>query len=350
MIPKEELQKIKKELINCKNPLFIFHDDCDGLASFLLLHKFAKKGNWAVLKKKTPEIDRSFLSAVKRHSPDKIFILDIALVNQDFVDEAGIPIIWIDHHLPLERQNTKYFNPRIENKGDSRPTSYWCYIAVDGEKWIAMLGCLGDYFVPEFVEDFMKEYPGLMHKTTDADEIIFNTQFGKLLSIVSFNLTGTKKEANRFIELILKIKNPNEILKKETDEGRLIYERYEKVKKEYDKIISNALRQEYDDILLYRYKEEKYSFLGILSNELRYRSKAKVVIVAKEKGNEIRCSIRTKKINVLPILKKSLEGIEGRGGGHEVAAGAIVAKDDFSKFIKRFTELIKKQKAADSEK
>ena len=56
--------------------------------------------------------------------------MDVALVEQEFIDKAKRPIIWVDHHGPYERRNVKYFNPRIENKEDNLPTTYLCYKVV----------------------------------------------------------------------------------------------------------------------------------------------------------------------------------------------------------------------------
>jgi len=69
-----------------------------------------------VIVKTTPNIDKKFIRKVEEYSPDKIFILDIALVEQDFIDSMKTKIIWIDHHTPIKRYgNVKYYNPRIQN-------------------------------------------------------------------------------------------------------------------------------------------------------------------------------------------------------------------------------------------
>jgi len=333
MISRKEILSIRNELIKSKNPLFIFHNDCDGLSSFLLLYGFAKKGKWIMFRKKVPEINESFLKDIKKYEPDKIFVLDIAIVDQKFIDGANVPIIWIDHHIPITRKNVKYFNPRIKNKNDHRPVSYWCYKIAREPLWVAMFGCIGDYFVPEFINKFIKKYPHLAKKTSNPDEIIFDTKLGELVKMISFNLTGNKKEVEKFITLMTKIKEPQEILERKTKFGKTIYEKYQMVKEEYDKVIKDALKQKEDKILVYTYKEKKYGFAGVVSNELRYRTDAKLIVVAKEKGNEMICSLRSKGINILPIIEKSFKGIEGKGGGHEAAAGAVIKKSDFDKFI-----------------
>src|SRR4030042_2536338 len=95
----KDFDEIRKELDECKRPLFFFHDDPDGLASFLLLYRYCKKG-YGVIVKSDPKVDDKFLRKVEEYMPDKIFILDIALMEQSFADNADAPIIWIDHHQP----------------------------------------------------------------------------------------------------------------------------------------------------------------------------------------------------------------------------------------------------------
>ena len=75
------------------------------------------------------------------------------------------------------------------------------------------------------------------------------------------------------------------------------------------------------------------SFTGDLSNELLYRLPDKLIIIGRDKEDEIRMSLRIKGKLLSEILKKSLIGIEGYGGGHEHACGASVKKHDFKKFI-----------------
>ena len=55
---------------------------------------------------------------------------------------------------PFERNNVKYFNPRLINKDVNIPTTYLCYKVVEQDLWIAMVGCIADYHMPDFFEDF----------------------------------------------------------------------------------------------------------------------------------------------------------------------------------------------------
>jgi len=140
---------LREELENCKNPLFFFHDDPDGLCSFLLLYRYVKEGHGKVFKAK-PGLGVNFVRKVEEYMPDKIFILDIPIVDQEFIDKVKVPIVWIDHHGPYDRNNVHYFNPRVHDNNDARPTTYQCYLIAGEESWESLIGCLGDWYLPDF--------------------------------------------------------------------------------------------------------------------------------------------------------------------------------------------------------
>ena len=108
-LTQEQVKSIREELDNCKNPLYFFHDDPDGLSSFLLLYRYKKEGNGVIVKRATPQVDEQFLAKVEEYNPDKIFILDIAVVDQGFIDNVKAKVIWIDHHTPIKLENVKIF-------------------------------------------------------------------------------------------------------------------------------------------------------------------------------------------------------------------------------------------------
>ena len=63
-------------------------------------------------------------------------------------------------------------------------------------------------------------------------------------------------------------------------------------------------------------------------------------MICREKGDEYKCSIRSSKINLKPIVEKSLIGLEGYGGGHEQACGLNIKKHHFDEFMDRFRKEI----------
>jgi single-stranded DNA-specific DHH superfamily exonuclease len=339
MLTEKQYSQIKEELDGCTNPLYFFHDDPDGLCSFLLLYRQIGEGHGIVVKTH-PNIDSKFLKKLEEYGPDKIFVVDIAMIEQDFIDaanKANAPIVWIDHHGPYSRENVKYFNPRANEQGSAPPASYLCYKAVLEEKdlWIAMAGCIGDMYMPEFADEFRKQYPGLLPEgMADARQAQFNSELGKLSKILSFVLKGNSKDAMTYVKTLTRVKSPLEILYQETAQGKFIYKRYEEVNKEYEQLLQEALSKAGDEnVLLFLYPPSSMSFTGDLANELVYRFPDKVIIIGREKSGDVKLSLRSDKYHLPELIEKSLIGLQGTGGGHEHAAGAVVKAEDFPKFM-----------------
>ncbi|MFC1705042.1 DHH family phosphoesterase, partial [Nanoarchaeota archaeon] len=321
----QQVKQVRDELVTCKNPLFLFHDDPDGLCSFLLLYRYIREGHGVVVKS-VPRIDEKFLRKVNEYDPDKIFILDIAIVDQYFVDEVKRPIIWVDHHEPLDRNKVKYFNPRVKDPNKNVPATYLCHQVTKQDLWIATTGCIGDWFVPDFYSEFAKEYPTLVDKKKKtAPEILFDTKLGKLSRIMSFMLKGKTGGVMKCIKIMTRIADPYEILDQTTPRGKFIYKRYEVMNEKYEALLKTAIKSvSKDKLLVFTYSEDEVSFTGDLSNELLYRYPDKIIIIGRKKSDEIRMSLRSSKIILPPVLQKALQNVSGYGGGHEHACGACV--------------------------
>ena len=341
MLEQRHILTIREELDSSKRPIFFFHDDADGLSSFLLLYRHIGEGK-GVIVKQTPKIDRAnYTRKVKEYMPDKVFVLDIAMVEQDFLDdmaEIGLKVVWIDHHNPLERQKVLYFNPRIRSIKDDTCVTRICYEVVKKDIWIAMVGSIGDWQMPDFRKEFVEKYPELLDKSVEKpEEALFGQKIGTLVRIFSFVLKGKTEEVVKCMKILTRINDPYEILEQKTAAGRFIYKRHEGIKEYYDALFKKAKEHvATDEIFIYVYKGAKFSFSSELSNELLYNYPSKIIMVGREKSGEIKYSIRAAGKNIPPILKKALEGIEGFGGGHEHACGAVI-KEKFNKhFIKQF--------------
>jgi len=339
-LTEEQINEIRTELETSFRPLFFFDDDPDGLCSFLLLYRKIREGKGIVVKS-SPELDEKFLKQVHEYQPDKIFILDKPMVKQEFIDGAKIKIVWIDHHEPVNMKNVKYYNPRVNDDKDNRPTSYWCYKIADDDLWIAMVGILGDWFLPVFSQEFTKLYPRLLPEDIKKPEkALFETEMGKLVRIFSFILKGKTQDVLKYIKILTRIDNPEEILMQTTSQGKFIYKKYEKTNKQYEEILKDVKVTE-DKIILYIYKDDKMSFTADLSNELLYKYPDRIIIVGREKSGEVKCSLRSTNIKLPIIIKNALKDVEGYGGGHEFASGACIKKKDFEQFIDNIRKQIK---------
>ena len=342
-LSKIQINQLREHLDNCKNPLFFFDDDQDGLCSFLQLYRYKKEGN-GIIVKTTPKLGTVFVRKVEEYHPDKVFILDIAVVEQDFLDAMKVPVVWIDHHGPLERDNVKYFNPRVSNWEDNHPTSFMCHQIVQQGIWIAAIGCVADWFVPPFINDFKKEFPDLLDKQYNGPgDIIYATKLGHLIRIFSFVLKGKTDDVMKSIKILTRIESPYEILNQETAQGKFIYKRYEQINKLYEPLLKDVLKtaeKTKDKLVVFIYKDDKTSFTSDLGNEMIYRHPDKIILIGREKNEEMKCSLRSSKIVLPPMIEKALIGLGGYGGGHEHACGLNVKTRDFDEFVKRFKEMI----------
>lgn len=337
MLAKDQIEELRKEL-ECKRPLFLFDDDPDGLCSFLLLYRYVKEGKGVIVKSE-PKIDEKFVVKVRDYEPDKVFILDIPIVEQDFIDDVKQKIIWIDHHPVVKRQNIRYFNPRLEKPDANFPTSAICYQIVQNDLWIATAGCVADWVFPDFAKDFSEKYPDLLPENIkDAETAMFKTELGKLIKVLGFVLKGKTHDVIKCMKVLTRIKDPYEILKQKTPAGRFIYKRYKMVNEEYEELLKRAPEPK-NGVLLFSYYG-KISFTKNLSNELLHKHPDDLIIVAREKDDEMKCSLRSRDLILPKIIKKALKGVEGYGGGHEHACGSCINKKDFKTFLKNIEEQI----------
>jgi len=343
MIPKEKIEEIRNYLRKAENPLFFFDDDSDGLCSYLILKRFTQKGKGIILKT-SPNLDLSFAKKVHEHSPDLVVILDQPIISQEFIDNVHVPIIWIDHHPLVERQGVHYYNPLQYDKKDNRPVSYWAYVITKKDLWISVIGSVSDWHVPEFIDKFIEEYPELLEKKRKPEEVLFETNLGKLVRIFSFLLKGKLSEVYNAIGIIIKLETPLEVINQTTARGKFLYKRFEKMDKAYAILLHKALETSTKEkVYLFMYPSTKTSFTKELSNELVYRMQDKIVIIGREKEDSIRLSLRSMSIPIDKIVQKAIKGLEGYGGGHEFACGANVAKKDFSLFMERISSEVKKK-------
>jgi len=338
MLSPKEVAQVKDALENSKHPLFFFHDDPDGLASFLLFYRTLNEGKGFCVKA-YPHITTDFIRHAEEFGPDTIFILDIAMVDQEFIDGVKSPVVWIDHHTPLQRERVKYYNPRVTT-GENVCTPVLCWQVMGEQRpqdlWIATTGAIGDWYFPEFAKEFQKQRPDILPPDiTNVPDALFTTQLGVLVKVFSFNLKGATSEVNKSFRILSRIESPDEILKQTTSRGKLLWNKYLLINKEYEEMLEAITKTATkDSVLVHIYSHDKLSLTKDLSNELLFRFPNKLIVLGREKDGEMRCSLRCgPQWNVAEALKKALVGIDGYGGGHEQACGAGIKKDDFARFI-----------------
>ena len=339
MITEKQFACIREELMHSRRPLFIFDDDPDGLASFLLLYRLVREGKGFPLKS-DPILKERYAAKVEEYGADKVFVLDIPMIEQGFADAVKVPIIWIDHHGPHPVSGVQYFNPRLANKDDNLPTSWNCYQVARQDLWIAMTGIVGDWYL-DYAAEFHQQYPRLLPADVQRpQDALFASELGTLVKVFSFILKGKTGEVMKAIKVLTRIQDPLEILDGTTPQGRFILKKYQEINKEYSLLIKQALKEgkKKGKLLQFIYQADSNSFTKELSNELLYHFPEKTILVCREKEGKMKCSLRESELALPAIVQKALAGLEGYGGGHEHACGTVVAAADFPKFVERVKE------------
>ncbi|MBU4500959.1 MAG: hypothetical protein KKA79_00080, partial [Nanoarchaeota archaeon] len=223
MISKTQLSEIKAFLDKSENPLFLFDDDADGLCSYLLFKKYVDRGKGVVIKC-SPTLGSDFVRKVEEYSPDIVFVLDKPNISEDFISNVHVPLIWVDHHGPVDVKGVKYYNPKINNPDVYLPTSYVCYKVVKQNLWIAMCGIIADWCIPnDLFDGFLKKYPDLVEKTDNPGDVLYKQPFGKMIKMFSFILKGKTSEVNTCVNILTKVESPYELLNQTTSRAKYIH-------------------------------------------------------------------------------------------------------------------------------
>ena len=354
MLSPKQVKIIREKLESAQYPIYIHDDDPDGLCSFLLLYNNYLEGQGFMLKA-APKLDIRFHPKINHINYDLLIVLDIPQMEQDFIDQAKSQIIWIDHHQVQDQQNVMYCNPRIKDNAAYIPTTRMAYQIVEKKErsikryqeanpdlWIAMVGCLSDWYKPDFTAKFCKIYPDLMEKDDDIGTALYVRPIGTIAKVFAFIYKGRTKEVYRNIKVAMKIKSPYEILHQTTEKGKYLWKMYSKINGAYEAHIKAAKKQKNKSpILHYNYIDSQFSFTSTLATELQFHHKDKVILITRKSDGKYKCSIRAQ-FSIIEQLQVALEGVEGYGGGHPSACGAVVAEEDWDNFLTRFTEELKK--------
>ena len=216
----------------------------------------------------------------------------------------------------------------------------WQVSQNEDDLWIATTGCLADWHLPDFINEFVKKYPHLLPEKKDLVDAVYKQPVGKLVKMFFFLLKGPTSEVRKSVKILTRIKSPDEIIKQESAPGKFLWKRFLKINERYEVLLKDAKTAvTKEKVLVYYYGEQQWSFTANLANELTQLYPKKVVIICRRKGGEMKCSLRGE--NVLEPLQKALVGIAGRGGGHPNACGAVIKEQDWKDFLHQFEDALK---------
>ncbi len=349
MLTKKQVEEIKEHLNKAQNPLFFFDNDQDGLCSFLLLQRYIGRGKGIPIKS-FPDLIPEYFRRIKELDADYVFILDKPVVSGGFlekIDQVNVPVVWIDHHQ-IDKEDVpsfvNYYNPVFNKHKTNEPVTALCY-QITGKKedvWIAVVGCISDGFFPEFYPDFEKKYPELTIKSKKPYDIFYKSQIGKIAKIFGAGLKDRTTNVINMLKFLMKVKTPFEVLE-ETNKNFTMHSRFNQISSYEQKLLKKAIAigKNKKELLFFQYGGDTSISAGI-ANELMYLFPDKIIVVAYLKGVKINISMRGE--HVLKLLSKSIEGLEGAGGGgHENAVGGQINMEDLEKFRETLENLITKK-------
>jgi single-stranded DNA-specific DHH superfamily exonuclease len=338
MLTKKQVEEIKEHLDKAQNPLFFFDNDNDGLCSFLLLQRYIGRGKGFPVKT-SPELTEDYFRKVRELEPDYVFILDQPEVSDKFfnrVREVNIPVVWIDHHEIEDNEVpsfVNYYNPVLNKKKSNEPVTALCYQIANKkeDRWIAVIGCIADKFVPDFYPGFRKEFPDLTIDSKDAFEIFYNSKIGEIATMFGFALMDRTTNVINMLRLLMKVKSPYDVLEENTT-THSIHKRSNELYEKYNQLIKKAKEEikSSGKLFFFKYGGE-ISMSADIANRLRYLFPEKTIAVVRITEGRASFSMRGK--NIREKVLKIIENIEGAtGGGHEDAVGAQMKAENVDKF------------------
>ncbi len=353
MIPDALLAKARQMLERAARPLFLHDDDCDGVSCFVMCSQFCKDGTGACVKQ-SPTLSKMYLRKVEECGPDLIVILDKPDVEEEFFKGVSQPVLWIDHHQPrtdlvARYPNVTYLNPRVFEDADNRPTSYWTYLITRTNLWIATIGSVADWHLPDYLGEFNERYPDLLPKKyARVEDLYLDTPIGEIIKVIQFNLKGTTTDVRKSILTLTRIESPYEILMQSTPRGRFLWKKYRKLAAGYERHMeqARAAAKAPGKMLLYAYDDPDQTYTSELSNELLIRYPERVILVARLHDGKRKCSVRSHGVELPAKIAVALQGLDGRGGGHTNACGVVVAEKDWDMFYGRLTRLVEDEAKA----
>ena len=258
----------------------------------------------------------------------------------------------IDHHDVEKPKLDNYYNTFLES-GLNEPTAYLCHKIANRKEdlWMACVGCIGDGFVPEFLDDLEKESPELVNILLDmpdkddnlamsrkAFQILYNTTIGKIALIFDYALKDSVTNVVSMMKYLMKVRNAYDVLE-ENSNTKSFLDRYKFINSIVQKVVKKtegSVDRE-QGLLFFTYGGDM-SLSQSIANELFYKYPELVIVVGYNNGNMVNFSLRGI-IDVRTMTLKVIEDIEGAtGGGHKNSTGAKMTSDDVVKFKENIIE------------
>jgi len=322
--------------INEKDSIAIItHNDMDGFCSGKLFWEFCKK-------KKCKEIKVFIISFNEEVNNldltnfNKILISDLgpSFVSKKLSELEDKEVLYTDHHQidPDFPISEKVLELRTIFEGYI-PSSRTVYEITEGEnkelKWVSIMGVIGDMGQTDKIN---KEFLGSFYSENKVDFDFCLRMNIEMNSVIIYFSPDFINAFEKFINLkkMSDVENLKDFTKEVQDEIKRLKSKYNDEKLEFNGIVYFNIESKFPAI--------KSAFITENSAE----NPENVYIFTSLKGDKISVSARnqSKKYDVSLLLKDCVKELEGGiAGGHKVAAGASIKKEDLEKFKERLKQI-----------
>ncbi|MCH7567988.1 MAG: hypothetical protein IIA87_01070 [Nanoarchaeota archaeon] len=359
MLTKKQLSEIREHLERAQNPVFFYDNDADGFCSYVLFRRFLGRGK-GVAVRTHPNIDAGYAKKAQEFGSDYVFILDRPFLGKEFVEEIEklqLPIVWIDHHDIKENindygyDNIFVYNPTRtsykKSKKSNEPVTYLAYKVVNRKEdvWIAVMGCISDHYMPDFIKEFAKEYSEYWRQQIAIEkpfDAYYKTEIGFLARALGFGLKDSITHVVQLQNFLVSCKSPADVLS-EIESNRPFGKKYRELRKKYDLLIEKAKKNVDGKIIFFCYGGN-LSISSDISNELSFLYPGRFIIVGYMMESISNLSIRGD--DVKSLIEKLLPRFkDSRGGGHRNAVGVRLQTEDLERFKKEFEEEVNRKNA-----
>ncbi|MEA3229398.1 MAG: DHHA1 domain-containing protein [archaeon] len=340
----------------------VSHDDSDGSCSAALIIRLLRKicRNCKVSyfsTHGTPAITDDLMKDILEEKPDAVITCDFAGgldESAKMLVKNNIKCLMIDHHVPREYmfpEECVYANPQLSGK--TMPCCAFvydiCNKITDSEEnlWIACVGTIEDYGAcdrKDIIEACMKKYPELFEKKKIDNAQLFDTSFGLVGKIIGTAPTWASWQgAELATKVLLEIDSPRDFLGLENDHVRMMYEKFGVVEREVKKVTKMFEKENKVDgrVRTFSFSSD-YGIKSKVSTIVSSGYEKDVVAIIEENNKYASVSFRNQSgdFDLNSIIGQCLSGLEGKGGGHRKAAGAVVLIKDFPVFMDRFKKKV----------
>ncbi len=340
-------EKVEKFIRDNDNFTVLYHMDCDGIVSAVLLKKTIESlGKTVKTFRASNYEDFETLDAFSLSA--SVIICDMEVKPENLDAFRGKNLCVIDHHrlVGLEKEeNILYVNPKHWGDLKYTPCSLLEYRLferfVSSLDWLATVGLISDSGGKENT-DFVRSVASKYNIPLKDDEFLFQNDFGVAADMVnSVIVMQRRKGASVAVKILSKASSLKDVLANEE-----FIQPYDKMRKQSEKLSRKFEREKVVSgiVEFFENNPSDKAFSSTLITTLSHTGEhyGKIIVFLTDiSDDKVRINVRANgvEISIPDVLNKVFMTLEGEGGGHDKAAGATINQKDKERFKSEFARI-----------